>query len=294
MGVKRLIASPIADNGVQLSRYESSLFSIYHVKRIEAFNMASSHSHPFYEIIYVRRGERQYFIEDASYRIMPGSLVFINKNVVHKATSASVPGHESYVVGFHKQFFGSEHQMLLTDSHSPFLGSPPVLALDNGDQLRVEEWFYKMKIELMYKRSQYQACIQGVLLEMLVYALRQMEERAQATTKRESTCHKKVTELIRFLNKHYAEPLSLPLLAEQFHMNLYYLSRLFKKTTGFSLTEYLCAIRIKEAQRLLGETQLKVTDIAHQVGFRNIAHFGKVFKTSCGCTPRQFRSSRGT
>ncbi|WP_246132401.1 helix-turn-helix domain-containing protein, partial [Paenibacillus hemerocallicola] len=143
-----------------------------------------------------------------------------------------------------------------------------------------------MKNELMNKRTEFLACIQGLLLEMIVYALRQMEEHAGSVDKKNAACHKKVTEIIRYLNQHYAEPLSLPLLAEHFQMNLYYLSRLFKKTTGFSLTEYISAIRIKEAQRLLSETPFKVTDIAYNVGFQNIAHFGKVFKAATGYTPR--------
>lgn len=284
--------SPAAESGTDLSRYASPLFSIYHVRRSGVHNMDESHYHPFYEIIYVRRGERRYFIEDSSYRIMPGSLIFLNENIVHRATSGSVPGHESYVVGFHKKLFGSEHQALLSGEGSPFLGKPPVLPLKDNDQLLMEALLHKMKNELMNKRAQFLACIQGLLLEMIVYALRQMEERAGSAAKRDAACHKKVTEIIRYLNQHYAEPLSLPLLAEHFQMNLYYLSRLFKKTTGFSLTEYISAIRIKEAQRLLSETPFKVTDIAYNVGFQNIAHFGKVFKAATGYTPRQFRSFR--
>ncbi|TNJ53973.1 hypothetical protein FE784_40170, partial [Paenibacillus hemerocallicola] len=135
---------------------------------------------------------------------------------MHRATSGSVPGHESYVLGFHKKLFGSEHQTLLSGDNSPFLGRPPVLSLKDNDRLLIEGLFHKMKNELMNKRTQFLACIRAAAGDD---ALRQMEESTGSVDKKNAARHKKVTEIIRYLNQHYAEP--------------------------FSLTEYISAIRIK-------------------------------------------------
>ena len=75
---------------------------------------------------------------------------------------------------------------------------------------------------------------------------------------------------MRFINTHFAEPVRLEELAEQFEISPAYLSRMFKEITGFSLVEYVNLVRVQEAQRLLATTRLKVIVIAEQVGFGSL------------------------
>jgi YesN/AraC family two-component response regulator len=86
------------------------------------------------------------------------------------------------------------------------------------------------------------------------------------------------------------KPLTLPALSDHFYISTSHLSRLFKEVSGFTFTEYMNIVRIKEAQKLLRETNFKVADIAETVGFGNIAHFGRVFKENTNITPLQYRS----
>lgn len=88
------------------------------------------------------------------------------------------------------------------------------------------------------------------------------------------------------INESYAEPLSLQGLAERFYVSPYHLSRTFKEATGFTFTDYVNLTRIKEAQRLLRETALSVTEVAAASGFDNFSHFGKTFKNITLLTPR--------
>ena len=74
-----------------------------------------------------------------------------------------------------------------------------------------------------------------------------------------------------------------------FFISQYYLSRSFKQVTGFTFIEYLNSVRIREAQRLLRETEKQVIQIAHMVGFNNISHFGRIFKAITKYTPLQYR-----
>ena len=72
-------------------------------------------------------------------------------------------------------------------------------------------------------------------------------------------------------------------------MNSSYLSRIFKKNTGFSFNEYVNYQRIFSAQDLLKNTTKQITGIAISVGFDSSTHFGRVFKQLTGFTPSAYR-----
>jgi YesN/AraC family two-component response regulator len=101
--------------------------------------------------------------------------------------------------------------------------------------------------------------------------------------------HPKVIEVMQYITRHYEERLTLGLLSEKFSTSPYYLSRLFKSMTGLSFVDYIAAVRIMEAQKLLRDTNQKVTRIAEEVGFDNLAHFYKTFKKLSSASPLQYR-----
>lgn len=70
-----------------------------------------------------------------------------------------------------------------------------------------------------------------------------------------------------------------------------YLRKLFKKETGLSPLDYLTALRMEHAQRLLSTNRsLPVAEIARMCGYENALYFSRVFKKHCGCAPSQFAS----
>jgi len=70
-------------------------------------------------------------------------------------------------------------------------------------------------------------------------------------------------------------------------------SRFFKRATGRTFTQYVQEVRIAEACRLLGETELTVTYIAHASGFGSLTQFNRIFRRFKGCTPSQWRHRTG-
>ena len=72
-----------------------------------------------------------------------------------------------------------------------------------------------------------------------------------------------------------------------------YFSRVFKRATGVSFTEYLNGVRIKEAQRLLIKTDKTIYDIAEAVGYKSASHFGRSFTAITGISPSEYRRKRG-
>jgi two-component system, response regulator YesN len=97
----------------------------------------------------------------------------------------------------------------------------------------------------------------------------------------------------RYLDQHYASEVSLASLSEQFHINSSYLSDLFKNHVGKNLSDYLLHLRMENAKKFLKDSQLKIIDVAHLVGFSNSGYFGTVFKKYVGKTPVEYRKSLG-
>ncbi|MFW5749714.1 MAG: helix-turn-helix domain-containing protein, partial [Halanaerobium sp.] len=83
--------------------------------------------------------------------------------------------------------------------------------------------------------------------------------------------------------------LTLSSLADKFNYSPAYLSRAFKEVTGFNFVEYKNNVRIKEAGKLLQQSKLSVTEIATEVGFNNITHFGRIFKEITDLSPLAYR-----
>ncbi|MGE5606892.1 MAG: helix-turn-helix transcriptional regulator [Bacteroidota bacterium] len=96
---------------------------------------------------------------------------------------------------------------------------------------------------------------------------------------------------IYYLNEHYQEDLNLKTIQERFFISPYHFSRTFKKITGFNFIEYLNSIRTREAQKLLKDSGLPVTEISEHVGFDNLTHFGRVFKKIVGTSPTNYRKN---
>ncbi|RHB48730.1 response regulator [Exiguobacterium sp. AM39-5BH] len=92
-----------------------------------------------------------------------------------------------------------------------------------------------------------------------------------------------------FIERHYAEELSLQGMSERFYLSREYISRRFKQQYGVNLSEYLLSIRMLEAKRLLETSRQRIYEVAQAVGFSDDKYFRKVFKKQVGITPNEYR-----
>lgn len=95
--------------------------------------------------------------------------------------------------------------------------------------------------------------------------------------------------VIQYVDREFHNKLQLQDLARHFHMNSTYLGQVFKKETGKSFNEYLNEKRIEEAKRLLKRTQMKISDVALQVGYPNTDYFISKFKSKTGILPSVYK-----
>lgn len=96
-------------------------------------------------------------------------------------------------------------------------------------------------------------------------------------------------QLKTYIDEHYQEEIRRDDLAEQVYLNVDYMSRIFKKETGISISTYLIQKRVEEAKRLLSKSSLPVNAISIQVGYSNFSYFTKMFKENTGYSPLEYR-----
>ena len=94
---------------------------------------------------------------------------------------------------------------------------------------------------------------------------------------------------VQYIRKNYRANLTLEEIARQANLSKYHFIRLFKQICGCTPHEYLILTRLNRAKHLLTTTDLPISQVAREVGYRNMATFSNVFSERVGLSPSQFR-----
>lgn len=98
-----------------------------------------------------------------------------------------------------------------------------------------------------------------------------------------------LTTVQQYIHEHFNEKISLDQLSDIANINKYYLIRLFKQATGLSPIDYLIRVRLEEAEKLLAQSTLAISEISDQIGFHSPSHFSKTFKETHQMSPSAYR-----
>lgn len=93
-----------------------------------------------------------------------------------------------------------------------------------------------------------------------------------------------------YINEHQTEDLNLTQVARAVNTSTFYFCKVFKKATGINFTDYLSRVRIEKSKNLLLNPNLRVSEIAFEVGFQSLTHFNRVFKRVLGQSPTEYRA----
>jgi AraC-like DNA-binding protein len=98
-----------------------------------------------------------------------------------------------------------------------------------------------------------------------------------------------VTRAREYIRQKLEEDISLDDIARAACTSRFYICKLFKRYTGLNFTEYVCRLRIERAKELLLKPNLRVSEIAFEVGFQSLTHFNRVFRDLLGESPTAYR-----
>ena len=99
-----------------------------------------------------------------------------------------------------------------------------------------------------------------------------------------------VSKVLAYLDRHFQEEISLEQLSVLTHFSTRQITRRFKETVGVSVSQYILLQRMALARNLLTSTDMKITNIATEVGFSNPSYFCEQFRRVVHCTPKEYRN----
>lgn len=130
------------------------------------------------------------------------------------------------------------------------------------------------------------------VIEKVQLAIRRLKKPEQGVPQGMPNEAAPISRIKRYVQTHLST-VSLLNAADHMQMNPAYLSRYFKEKTGENFVDYCKTVKLEKARQLLRETNMKIYEIANELGHTNAQHFGTVFRENEGMTPLEYRQIGG-
>ena len=266
--------------------------------RIKSWNIPSStHSHDFFEIIYVKDGCILHSINDSPYtRMHQGDYMFIDIGSHHSfyMENSTIVNVEftSHAISKHLPLCNNIFQLLAYSAFSVISSMNSVFPSNkilHDDGSRLAAYINVLESELSEENGDEHSVllpyiIKHNLIAIMLHIVRPYLN--QPVYNYENALVKKMLEIVAF---HYADPNPLAIAASQLSYSPSTLSTLFKNNTGKKYKEYVQSYRIDKAKYLLASTSASISRIAEDVGYADTKFFSRLFKKREGITPTEYR-----
>ncbi|WP_127548451.1 AraC family transcriptional regulator [Paenibacillus amylolyticus] len=241
-----------------------------------------THKHDdLHEIIYVTEGKGLFTIDGTKHWAQKGDMLIYNKGTLHEEKSNPEYPLSTFYCGF--RF--AEGTQTLEDWVIPPSNIPIIRANRYSDELH--SLMQTLFNEFSIREHGYESISGHVLKAILLIIDRQSRQQLPSGEIVESNT---LAESIKdYLDTNYRQNIKLKELADQFHIDFYYLIHIYKNHFGTSPYHYLIQRRMGEATRLLVSTNKKIWEIAKLVGYDNPNYFTILFTKTVGESPRSFR-----
>lgn len=276
------------------------MFKISRVKKEASFERQNEHYHSFYEFYYLVSGERKIFLNGKNYKVKSGDMMLIPKREIHRTTFYGEGSeHERIAMSF-----DDEAAKRIIDSigrqtfEQCFMERQ--LSIPEEDRGYLEGLFEKILIEYenVDEFSPLLCQMYGEEIVLFVIRCQRKNHGDNASGNRNEVVESiskedlEMENAAQYMNEHFMEPLTLPMMAEKYCMSDSYFSRRFKQVTGFGFKEYLNMVRIRYACELLIMTDMSVTEISEACGYMDSNYFGDAFCKRIKMSPRQYRKEK--
>lgn len=250
------------------------------------------HWHSAYEMIAPVEGNYLVTVSGQSYELTPGDFFLIPSGEPHSLTAPTRGGRFILLFEFDQILEIKGASWLASCMSKPLLINRSTCPGIYGEEA---ELFSQICMEYLHDNSLRDITIYSQLLALFIQysRWRLSSEGSTAVTQLPHSSGRNYAErfnaVFSYLDRHFAEDLTLADVAAVAGFSKYHFSRIFKQLSGCNFYEYLCHRRIKSSENLLIQPGMSVSQIALQSGFSSVSTFNRVFKKMKGCTPTQYR-----
>lgn len=248
------------------------------------------HWHEDIQFIYVLEGEIEVVTLENRTTLHKGNGIFINKNIVHLVDKVEACHYNSFIFPdyFLRFYVGSPAEQIV----SQIIGREdfPVFPIPNiNENLSVLHTLKKLSSLEQNKTSLYPYEVLSTLSTLWLEFYRVVHILEKENHKKNSQISNRMAIFLQYIESHYKENVTLEMLAKSANVSKSECLRCFKSTLQTTPYKYLIEYRLSKAAELLKNTDMLIENIASDVGFTHISHFGKCFRQKTGFSPREYR-----
>ncbi len=247
----------------------------YRFVSMDRFHTHRPQGRPDYQLLYIAGGSARFCLDGTWHRVTEGGAVLYAPQEEQEYFYHLTDNPDIYWV----HFTGANAAEWL-ERCGFRRGAVHAVGVDS----RYSELFEGIIRELQLKRPMMEELTAILAQELLVRMARR--DRESHTDRPRSTMIEKA---VREMERRFAEPLTVAALAEQFHVEVCWFSRLFRRQMGTSPQRYLMDIRMTKARELLSTTDCTIGEAARLSGYDNPLYFSRLFSKLYGCPPRDYR-----
>jgi AraC-like DNA-binding protein len=244
--------------------------------------MFSRHGHgDFLELSLITEGQAELEHGYTRYTLRPGDLIIKNAGVLH--AERALPGlrYEQYCLGLSGVCDQGWNMMIPSDA------CPVLHTGKNFDYLYASiRYLFELSSISHMQAKETMGHMAGHILSVLRILIQ--DAAADAELKQHSEL---VERVLRYIDQHFNEAISLDVVAKTFFISPSYLSHKFKEEVGVTVNQYILNRKMGEAQMRLAFQDTPIKEIAVDCGYSSLQYFYPVFKKAVGTTPREFRDN---
>lgn len=236
------------------------------------FNM---HTHGTYEIYCFLSGNAKYFVEGNIYPLKAGDILIMKKAEAHSLLISNHSPYERIVINFNSDAICENLRSNLVE----FLDSRPLGERNRFpvSLLNSTNWLYYLKKICESDNIN----IKSIYLTTLLFELYENYPKI----KPQEMTNDKIFEIVKYINSHLSEELSLDIICKRFFISKPHINRKFKKIIGSTVWEYITTKRLFWAKELL-ESGVPPKNVYLKCGFNEYTTFFRAYKTKFGINPK--------
>jgi len=271
-------------------RYENPLLSI-RVFQSNRNNHTRTdwHYHKQLELLLILDGQLDVYLEAERITLTKDDIIIIGASELHRDHSNEPLNY--IVVQFDLEHFFDQgsisYMRYFSETHTPLSKVNYIFKQKEEVKKSIASAIVQILHETSTKKRGYELAVSILIKQILLLLLRNDTDKVLA--EQEPFDQVRLKPVLDYVEEHLTDRIQVEEVCHIANMSYYYFVKYFKKSIGFSFTEYVNYRKIKRAERLLLTKDLSIAEIGERIGMTNMAHFYKMFKKYNDCSPKQYQ-----
>ena len=242
--------------------------------------MHAMHHHRSFELYFLCKGEREYFIDDRFFKLTEGDMVLVPRAMLHRTAGK---GATRFLLHFSESFL---LRFFTREALTPLLSRRPfVFRADESGREHLSRILHTLLME--YNRAEREGTPQNdAMLAGYLYQLLFTMTFATNTYVPHDYADGRVTQVIKYINENYNQITDIEEIAAHFYISKYHLCRVFRQATGLTVHQYIRRKRITLVKELATEGK-NLTEAALLAGFNDYSAFYRAYKGEFKTAPKK-------